>query len=95
MLSLISAIVPPRLVVIPWTDFINQAKGGGLSLSSRSRLRGTKVTQDYGLNWSAQRDKGGMRLSYTINLNLPETSDIAVFNAIFASLRENLIKWMD
>jgi len=31
-------------------DFINQAKGGGLSTSSRCPLRGNKVTQDYGLN---------------------------------------------
>ena len=34
----------------------------------------------------------GVGLSYTINLNLPETSDIAVFNAIFKSLRENLLQ---
>ena len=33
----------------------------------------------------------GMNLSYTINLNLPATSDIAVFNAIFKSLRSNLL----
>jgi len=33
-----------------------------------------------------------MGLSYTINLNLPATSDIAVFNAIFKSLRENLLR---
>jgi hypothetical protein len=35
--------------------------------------------------------KLGMNLSYTINLNLPATSDIAVFNAIFKSLKENLL----
>lgn len=34
----------------------------------------------------------GMNLSYTINLNLPATSDIAVFHAIFKSLKENLLK---
>lgn len=33
----------------------------------------------------------GMNLSYTINLNLPATSDISVFNAIFKSLKENLL----
>lgn len=33
----------------------------------------------------------GLNLSYTINLNLPATSDIAVFNAIFKSLKENLL----
>jgi hypothetical protein len=35
---------------------------------------------------------GDMRLSYTINLNLPNTSDIAVFNAIFKALREHLLQ---
>ena len=33
----------------------------------------------------------GLNLSYTINLNLPATSDQAVFNAIFRSLKEHLI----
>ncbi len=31
-------------------------------------------------------------LNYTINLQLPATSDIAVFNAIFKSLREHLLR---
>jgi hypothetical protein len=34
---------------------------------------------------------GGINLGYTINLHLPATSDIAVFNAIFKSLREHLL----
>lgn len=33
-----------------------------------------------------------MNLGYTINLNLPATSDVAVFNAIFKSLKEHLIR---
>lgn len=37
----------------------------------------------------------GMNLSYTINLNLPPSTDIAVFNAIFKSLKENLLKDVD
>ena len=32
-----------------------------------------------------------IRLGYTINLNLPATSDIAVFDAIFKSLRQHLL----
>lgn len=35
--------------------------------------------------------RGDLRLGYTINLNLPATTDIAVFNAIFKSLREHLL----
>lgn len=33
----------------------------------------------------------GLNLTYTINLNLPATADQAVFNAIFRSLKENLL----
>ena len=34
----------------------------------------------------------GFNLAYTINLNLPATADIAVFDAIFKSLKEHLLK---
>lgn len=34
----------------------------------------------------------GLNLGYTINLNLPATSDPAVFNAIFRALKEHLLK---
>jgi hypothetical protein len=40
---------------------------------------------------SIRYQKVGLNLSYTINLNLPATSDQAVFNAIFRSLREHLL----
>jgi len=36
-------------------------------------------------------DQLGLNLAYTINLNLPATSDPAVFNAIFRSLKEHLL----
>jgi hypothetical protein len=35
---------------------------------------------------------GGIGLSYQINIVLPETENIGVFNAIFKSLRENLLR---
>ncbi len=38
------------------------------------------------------QNTSGLNLSYTINLNLPETTDVEVFNAIFRSLKENLLK---
>lgn len=34
----------------------------------------------------------GINLGYTINLNLPATSDPAVFDAIFRSLNENILR---
>ena len=39
----------------------------------------------------SEHERTGLNLSYTINLNLPATSDQAVFNAIFRSLKEHLI----
>jgi hypothetical protein len=33
----------------------------------------------------------GLNLSYTINLNLPETTDVNVYNAIFEAVRKNLL----
>ena len=43
-----------------------------------------------------EQEKGpanlGLNLAYTINLVLPKTDDVAVFNAIFKSLKENLLK---
>ncbi len=39
-----------------------------------------------------QQEGVGLNLSYTINLNLPETSDVEVFNAIFKSLKEHILR---
>ncbi len=64
------------------------------------------VTEDIGLNTSISSEttstprssfpvqpesRVGLNLSYTINLNLPATSDQAVFNAIFRSLKEHIL----
>lgn len=40
----------------------------------------------------AQPSQGKLNIGYTINLNLPETSDIEVFNAIFKSIKEHLLR---
>jgi len=39
--------------------------------------------------------KIGFSVGYNINLNLPATNDISVFNAIFKSLKENLLSDKD
>jgi hypothetical protein len=51
----------------------------------RNRSIVTKQDADKAL---ARRNIG---FSYTINLNLPETTDVEVFNAIFKALKENLL----
>ena len=37
------------------------------------------------------KQNSGLNISYTINLNLPETSDPTVFDAIFRSLKEHIL----
>lgn len=43
------------------------------------------------LSANASPSRVGLNLSYTINLNLPATTDQAVFNAIFRSIKEHLL----
>jgi hypothetical protein len=45
-----------------------------------------------GAHPAAEREEVGLNLAYTINLVLPETTNPEVFNTIFKSLRENLLK---
>jgi hypothetical protein len=40
---------------------------------------------------AAAVDGGPIRFGYTININLPDTNDITVFNAIFKSMKEHLL----
>lgn len=62
-------------------------KSGDDSAEKPSDSEGIRDKTDKG----GSLGKIGMNLSYTINLNLPATSDIAVFNAIFKSLKENIL----
>ena len=41
---------------------------------------------------TAKRDTVELKVGYTVNLNLPETTDPEVFNAIFKALKENLLR---
>ena len=58
---------------------------------------GGAPASDAGLSGSGEPDAkaissaGGFGLSYHINIVLPETKDVAVFNAIFQSLKQNLL----
>lgn len=50
--------------------------------------------QDNGESDDSSKERGGLKLNvgYTINLNLPASPNIEVFNAIFKALRENLLR---
>lgn len=52
----------------------------------------TATEEEQGVASGSAEDYMQVGLSYQINLVLPKTDDIAVFNAIFKSLRENLLR---
>lgn len=60
------------------------------SPSQESPSNGAQAQQGNGLG--ASSDALRVNLGYTINLNLPATSDPAVFNAIFRALKDHLLK---
>ena len=74
-----------ELVVVPTTT------------QSAVTLHASSATQseERGSADSGRSQQFKMQLGYTINLNLPATSDVAVFNAIFKSLKEHLLKDSD
>lgn len=47
---------------------------------------------DQGSDVGSSSKLGALRIGYTINLNLPATTNIEVFDAIFRSLRRNLLR---
>jgi hypothetical protein len=53
---------------------------------------GEEGAEDSGSATKRQPLVSGLGLSYTITLNLPATTEIEVFNAIFKSLRDNLLR---
>jgi hypothetical protein len=58
-----------------------------------TELRTDDVVMDRGTaNEIDKDDNKAIRLSYNINIVLPETSDLTVLNAIFRSIKENLMK---
>lgn len=60
-------------------------------ITEPSEIQGTRIPVVSSAP-SAQNGPEGINLSYTINLNLPPTTDIEVFNAIFKSLKEHLLQ---
>lgn len=65
-----------------YADFEAELEGGGEEEEERE---GRGEREERG-------DIGGLNIGYTINLNLPATTNIEVFDAIFQSLRKNLLR---
>ena len=62
--------------------------------NNKEELTGAEDTvQESGTASSMERSSsGGIGLSYNINIVLPETSDLKILNAIFRSIKENLMR---
>ncbi len=73
-------------------DFILDETEGSNSKDESAETKTEKNEQSDRSEKRRHSDIEGINLSYTINLNLPETSDIKVFDAIFKSLKDNLLK---
>lgn len=78
-------------------QYIPSVAGTFLALSKLAKWEGgtpkkKAPTTDDADKREEEFTNGQLRLSYTINLNLPATTEIEVFNAIFKSLRENLLR---
>lgn len=67
-----------------------EAKAGDAEKGGKDSDESKDSGRDHGSSRGGTR-RQGLNLSYTINLNLPATTDQAVFNAIFRSLKEHLI----
>lgn len=67
---------------------------GSLAEGNEDSPERDEEREDEGKNNEVPAGKGAVRLNigYTINLNLPASPNIEVFNAIFKALRENLLR---
>jgi hypothetical protein len=83
----VRAIVGTFFALKSLADF--EAKPKSLAKIDDVPVRETEIEDDRG---HPSEFEVGMNLSYTINLNLPETDKIEVFDAIFKSLKEHLLK---
>ena len=70
------------------------AKFDGETLQEEETSNSTELEKKQDLHGSTRSSSQpiGLKLGYVINLNLPATSDIAVFDAIFKSLREHILE---
>lgn len=85
----------PKLIYSTLTSLMSYAEFEGPEpVSETQDLQINVVEQIPQFNKQAQvssEQQVDLRLAYTINLNLPATSDQSVFNAIFRSLKEHLL----
>ena len=60
-------------------------------VETKEKIKPVLVSQDTTNKTTSESKKLQLGLNYTINLVLPKTDDPAIYNAIFKSLKENLL----
>ena len=83
--STLKAIFGSFKALRTFADFTSDVLKSGPTESATSTVQGTQEHKPQPPSSSK------INLGYTINLNLPATSDVAVFDAIFTSLRQHLM----
>lgn len=88
----LGAIVNTWFSLLAFADFEGERKGATTTTTPNPPPFEPIIKQNNngGGDEGDKGDSKGLRFSYTIYLNLPNTDNIAVFNAIFKSLKENL-----
>ena len=87
------AIVGTFLALKELADFEGQAPQESSAQTNSEAIPSEQASmQAQDTHSVAKPDNVELRVGYTINLNLPETNDPEVFNAIFKALRDNLLK---
>ena len=87
------AIVATFAALNEFADFESEhPESSAVETASEPITASQDSIRDPNLGATSRVDNVDLRLGYTINLNLPETSDPQVFNAIFKALKENLLK---
>lgn len=81
--STVGVIIGSFKALRAFADFKAPAANGGAGGDVQREERGT--------GGNDERPPAQINLGYTINLHLPPTPDIAVFDAIFKSLKEHLL----
>lgn len=90
--SMVSAIVSTFNALKTFANFEMEQASSEPADSELNENQTKQVPMAHGQNGhAASLQSRGMNLSYTINLNLPETKDPEVFDAIFSSLKEKLL----
>jgi hypothetical protein len=86
--KLIASMIGTFKTLKDFADFNSESNLAGQGSDDEEELTGAGGSLK---EPDSNRTTNSIRLGYTINLNLPATTDIAVFNAIFKSLKEHLL----